>query len=83
MKPWGVEPDQDQLALLHHHQVEVSCDQFLDMSVNCGLPSKVSEVQICSRTIEKARGGGYLRKLDGVGPVDNRPSTDYLHHFVQ
>ena len=21
-------------------------------------------------------------KLDGVGPVDNRPSPDYLHHFV-
>ena len=21
-------------------------------------------------------------KLDGVGPVDNRPSTDKLHHFV-
>ena len=24
-----------------------------------------------------------LLKLDGVGPVDNRPSTDKLHHFVQ
>ena len=24
-----------------------------------------------------------LIKLDGVGPVDNRPSTDKLHHFVQ
>ena len=22
-------------------------------------------------------------KLDGVGPIDNRPSTDKLHHFVQ
>ena len=22
-------------------------------------------------------------KLDGVGPVDNRSSTDKLHHFVQ
>ena len=22
-------------------------------------------------------------KLDGVGPVDNRPCTDQLHHFVQ
>ena len=20
--------------------------------------------------------------LDGVGPVDNRPSTDLLHHFI-
>ena len=22
-------------------------------------------------------------KLDGVGPADNRPSTDRLHHFVK
>ena len=22
-------------------------------------------------------------KLDGVGPVNNRPSTDELHHFVR
>ena len=22
-------------------------------------------------------------KLDGVGPVENRPSTNYLHTFVQ
>ena len=22
-------------------------------------------------------------KLDGVGPVDNRPSTDKLHNFVR
>ena len=22
-------------------------------------------------------------ELDGVGPVDNRPSTDKLHHFVK
>ena len=22
-------------------------------------------------------------KLDGVGPLDNRPSTDYNHHFVK
>ena len=29
---------------------------------------------------------GYMRhsqKLDGVGPGDNRPSTGYLHLFVQ
>ena len=24
-----------------------------------------------------------LKKIDRVGPVDNRPSTDSLHHFVQ
>ena len=25
----------------------------------------------------------FTSKLDGVGPVDNRPSTDKLHHFVK
>ena len=25
----------------------------------------------------------YFGKLDGVGPVDNRPFTYYLHHFVK
>ena len=24
-----------------------------------------------------------FKKLDGVGPIDNRPSTDKLHHFVK
>ena len=24
-----------------------------------------------------------LPKLDGVGPVDNRPSPDKLHHFAK
>ena len=24
-----------------------------------------------------------LEKLDGVGPVENRPSTDKLHHIVK
>ena len=24
-----------------------------------------------------------LIKLDGIGPVDNRPSTNKLHHFVK
>ena len=23
-----------------------------------------------------------ILKEDGVGPVDNRPSTDWLHHFI-
>ena len=27
--------------------------------------------------------GIFVKKLDGVGPVDNRPSTNKLHHFVQ
>ena len=32
-----------------------------------------------SSTILKVK----ILKLDGVGPVDNKPSTDKLHHFVQ
>ena len=24
-----------------------------------------------------------VTKLGGVGPADNRPSTDYLHYFVE
>ena len=24
----------------------------------------------------------FINKLDGVGPFDNKPSTDKLHHFV-
>ena len=27
--------------------------------------------------------GAFSNKLDGVGPVDNRPSTDKLHHISQ
>ena len=23
------------------------------------------------------------RKLDGVGPIDNKPSLDYIHNFVK
>ena len=30
---------------------------------------------------EEARGNE--EKLEGVGPVNNRPSTNYLHHFVK
>ena len=25
----------------------------------------------------------YIQKLDRLGPVDNRPFTDKLHHFVR
>ena len=27
--------------------------------------------------------GEFQREIDGVDPVDNRPSANYLHHFVQ
>ena len=26
--------------------------------------------------------GDLVKKLDGVGPIDNRPSTDQPNHFV-
>ena len=36
------------------------------------------------RRKEGRKEGHYsIYKLDGVGPVDNRPSTNKLHHFVQ
>ena len=25
----------------------------------------------------------YILKLDKVGPIDYRPSADYIHHFLQ
>ena len=28
------------------------------------------------------KGGGVDNKLDGVGPVDNRPSDNLFNHFV-
>ena len=35
-------------------------------------------------TIRAAPGlSGPTNTCDGVGPIDNRPSTDKLHHFVQ
>ena len=33
--------------------------------------------------LELADWTGFLTKLDGVGPIDNRPSTKKLHHFVR
>ena len=41
----------------------------LTLSIKSHLP------EICCCTVR--------RKLDGVGPVDNRPSTNKLHHFVK
>ena len=45
---------------------------------NYDLGSKVSSLELATRenTVE-------VKKLDGVGPVDNRPSTDKLHHVFQ
>ena len=34
-------------------------------------------------SVRKAKHPAVAKKLDRVGPVDNRPSTDKLHHFVK
>ena len=38
-------------------------------------------VKVQSQQVKKNYEQG-LKKIDGVGPVDNRPSTDQLHPFV-
>ena len=42
------------------------------------LPRVVQIVKNCRKF-----GWVLVNKLDGVGPVDNRPSTHKLHHFVK
>ena len=32
---------------------------------------------------EDIKNGPHQKKLDGAGPVDNKPSTDQLQHFVK
>ena len=51
------------------------------------VPLKVSKKEV---TINKHKNTKHsilkcekFNKLDGVGPVDNRPSTDQLNHFVR
>ena len=34
------------------------------------------------KKVNKDWNNQYVTKLDGVGPVDNRPSTDKLYQFV-
>ena len=51
------------------------------------LPGKQSHSEIYSYSLYifniRIRYSLILWKLDGVGPVKNRPSTNKLHHFVQ
>ena len=44
-------------------------------------PSQQVQEQDWSRAAPSP-GWEYCVKLDGVGPVDDRPSTNQLHHFV-
>ena len=47
-------------------------------------PSLRERSQLCDRSREEREGKDQVEnKLDGVGPVDNRPSPDKLHHFVK
>ena len=41
------------------------------------------EAKTSHRISEAKRHKASTEKLDGVGPVDNRPSTDQLHRFVK
>ena len=43
----------------------------------------VADHKRVSRGSQKENTLQILTKLDGVGPVDNRPSTNKLHHFFQ
>ena len=44
---------------------------------------KLSQFAIPHFTCHISKASHVIKKLDGVGPVDNRPYTDKLHHFVQ
>ena len=50
----------------------------------CLKEQNVKQCKISDKAAEATKYTKYTlnKKLDGVGPVDNRPSTDKLHHFV-
>ena len=43
-------------------------------------PYPPASKQTCQSDLNRVQ---FVEQLDGVGPVDNRPSTDQLHPFVQ
>ena len=45
--------------------------------------SSVSMLKALEATEQIGRYSADMQKLDGVGPVDNRPSNIKLHHFVK
>ena len=53
----------------------------------CGDEGKLTLAKILTKTIVAYKTLRDIKssriKLDGVGPVDNRPSPTKLHHFVQ
>ena len=50
---------------------------IVETSSSSNRPLKVFDLEIIPL------GSQHYFKLDRVGPVDNKPSTDKLHHFVQ
>ena len=46
-------------------------------------PHMPVNTHLCGYVGNTAQSLIYITELDGVGPVDNRPSTDKLHHFVR
>ena len=45
--------------------------------------SSVSMLKALEATEQIGRYSADMQKLDGVGPVDNRPSTNKLHQIVE
>ena len=91
--------DMSKIGLAYVQNMSQLCLRYvLDMSQKCQryVPNMS---QICPRYIPETSKitllprerwddfdisqGQKRRKLDGVGPADNRPSTDKLHYFVK
>ena len=45
--------------------------------------TKTKKAKTCIKVTKPCSSEENDKKLDGVGPVDNRPTTIRLHHFVQ
>ena len=49
-----------------------------------GQNGEASRWRVCyQRGLPRLVSEGYGKKLDGVGPIDNRPSTKQLQHFEE
>ena len=62
-------------------------DTFVLLRLDCGMKLVPSDTffqtMIATKSCSHNKNCEHdVDKLDGVGPVDNRPSTDKLHHFV-
>ena len=56
---------------------------LLSASVEWCFVSLMRDFSLPGSRVEGGNGGLIGCKLDGVGPIDNRPSTNKLHHFTK